>query len=176
MAEERENLFIIQGGLANKIEAEQLAEEALQAKMDGDEAGSEGLYRRALSLDPNNVRAIVNLAIYHQGRKDLREAIRLTRRAVDLSPKLDSAHSLLCDLLEQAGELNEAIIHAEIAYALAPEQDYRRKVIEIRMERSSAYDRQRAQELKEVYEQIENQPEQVTREEILKRLEDFTRR
>ena len=72
-------------------------------------------YTRCLQHNPTNVTAHVNLAgVLRTVRRDVDEAERLLRRALELDPGCPYAHGLLSELLEQErGDLDGAITELE---------------------------------------------------------------
>ena len=93
---------------------------------------------KALSLDPNSVEAITNLAVLKQHDFDWRGAEQEFRQAVALSPNNAMAHKCLAEFLAPMGRLDEALQEAEVAQELDPGNDNLTNILELRGESDRA--------------------------------------
>jgi adenylate cyclase len=88
------------------------------------------LCERALSIDPRNVRALVQLAFYHASRvsrvqspdpeADLKQADALVTRALEIDPGYYMAHCVKATVLEVQHRVPDGIAAAERCLALNP--------------------------------------------------------
>ncbi len=74
----------------------------LQAAGRDDEALEQ--LKKALELDPNQVVALVSMAMIYADKGDLREAIKIARRAHAVGPWLPESPAVLAALLKRSGE------------------------------------------------------------------------
>jgi tetratricopeptide (TPR) repeat protein len=89
-----------------------------------DEAAAE--LNAALSVDPSNVEAVVNLARLHRARKDATAAGRLLESAVARGMDAAPIYAALADLYESIGRMENAIPAMRLAVERAPDsEDYR---------------------------------------------------
>jgi TPR repeat protein len=79
----------------------------LSAQLSDDEQESRALLRRAIELDPNNPKAMVNLA-WHLMNDNPEEALELARRAAQLDPLNFLSARTLAEPLWRMGRLKEA--------------------------------------------------------------------
>jgi predicted TPR repeat methyltransferase len=85
-----------------------------------DETGAEECYRRALTLEPDNVEALINLASVVR-RTDLPGALALTERAVQVAPDRGEAHFGLASTLRRLKRTEEAERHYRRALEINPD-------------------------------------------------------
>jgi len=78
------------------------------------------LLAEAIEVDPDNHQLLYELGLSHEERREPAEAIRRYRQAVVRRPDLTHAHERLGALLLEAGELDEARGHLEVAAAQRP--------------------------------------------------------
>ncbi len=83
-------------------------------------AEAEAAYRRALSIDPAMVAALVNLANIHYARDELIEAQALYERAMGLEPDCFEAHFNLGNIHHDLGRYEDAKACYDEALALGP--------------------------------------------------------
>ncbi|CAN5639587.1 hypothetical protein BH23GEM1_BH23GEM1_02520 [soil metagenome] len=93
--------------------------EALALERQGDYDAALTSYRLALRDQPNNYRALQNMAIAFSktGRQD--EAIRAYKRALEIQPTLSGSHYGLAFLLIKRGSIADAAYHLE-AFLMNP--------------------------------------------------------
>jgi len=93
--------------------------EALALERQGDYDAALTSYRLALRDQPNNFRALQNMAIAFSktGRQD--EAIRAYKRALEIQPTLSGSHYGLAFLLLKRGSVADAAYHLE-AFLMDP--------------------------------------------------------
>src|SRR5688572_22351773 len=93
--------------------------EALALERQGDYDAALTSYRLALRDQPNNYRALQNMAIAFSktGRQD--EAIRAYKRALEIEPTLSGSHYGLAFLLLKRGSVADAAYHLE-AFLMDP--------------------------------------------------------
>lgn len=93
--------------------------EALALERQGDYDAALTSYRLALRDQPNNYRALQNMAIAFSktGRQD--EAIRAYKRALEIQPTLSGSHYGLAFLLIKRGSITDAAYHLE-AFLMDP--------------------------------------------------------
>lgn len=93
--------------------------EALALERQGDYDAALTSYRLALRDQPNNYRALQNMAIAFSktGRQD--EAIRAYKRALEIEPTLSGSHYGLAFLLLKRGSAADAAYHLE-AFLMDP--------------------------------------------------------
>jgi tetratricopeptide (TPR) repeat protein len=86
----------------------------------GDHKGAERLYRRGLSIEPNNVQILNSLGwtLFQDGRTE--EAISELRRALAVDPDYVKAHNNLALALVEVGQLDEAAAHWKRSLELEP--------------------------------------------------------
>ncbi|HVJ51885.1 MAG TPA: tetratricopeptide repeat protein [Aliidongia sp.] len=78
-------------------------------------------FERALSLDPDHVNTLCNLAALERMSGDDDRARQLLERTVALAPDLKPARAMLADLLRMSGELEASAEQYRLALVLAPE-------------------------------------------------------
>lgn len=85
----------------------------------GDAAGAKAAYEAALAIEPAH--AFVNYNFARLARpNDLQLALTLVRQALRTKPDFVEAHVLLAALLEEAGQLDAALISLDAAIVLQP--------------------------------------------------------
>ena len=87
----------------------------------GDYAGALDYYQRALVYTPYYSTLEINMAIANGATGNSAEAERHFRRALDLAPNDDQAHSFYARWLTQQGRFQEAITQLKTALALNPD-------------------------------------------------------
>jgi TolB-like protein/class 3 adenylate cyclase/Tfp pilus assembly protein PilF len=106
--------------------AEDLALQCVAAAQEGRYVGKEaeagfGLCERALSLDPNNVRALTVLSGLLQATlSDVERADAMASKALAIDPNYANAHAAKAWILWRQRRLDEAIVEDERALALNP--------------------------------------------------------
>jgi adenylate cyclase len=120
-------------------DAEDLALQCQSAAQKGGYIGEEAesgyrLCEQALTIDPNNVRALSFLAVKYyvpvslggsaDPKADLERADELNSRALALDPNTAGAHLSKANILNLRGRLDEAIAESQRALALDPAQPY----------------------------------------------------
>jgi len=76
--------------------------------------------RRALELDDKDAEAHFALARISMARKQLNAAVSACRRALEINPNLAVAEGLLGIMLSWRGDYDEAVLHADRAERLSP--------------------------------------------------------
>lgn len=120
--EEGRKAVVLDPGLAF---AHRVLAEAYHRK--GDFANAHQEAQRAVDLDPADFRALVTLGdafAYEDGAPERAEARRHYLRAIALRPQDWFAHYRLAVLLQNEGELEEGLRHADEARRLQPSADY----------------------------------------------------
>jgi adenylate cyclase len=117
---------------APNLDAEDLAMQCEAAPYRLDRAGLPGyeLCERALAIDPNNVRALVQLAMFYGMRvsrvqspdsaADLERANGLVSRALEIDPGYYAAHCAKATVLEGQHRVTNGVAEAERCLALNP--------------------------------------------------------
>lgn len=109
------------GGSKSGVKAQRVdyLGEALALERQGDYDAALTSYRLALRDQPNNFRALQNMAIAFSktGRQD--EAIRAYKRALEIQPTLSGSHYGLAFLLLKRGSVADAAYHLE-AFLMDP--------------------------------------------------------
>lgn len=93
--------------------------EALALERQGDLDAALTSYRLALREQPNNYRALQNMAIVFSKTGQQEEAIRAYRRALEIQPTLSGSHYGLAFLLLKRGSIADAAYHLE-AFLMDP--------------------------------------------------------
>jgi Flp pilus assembly protein TadD len=93
---------------------------ALELHRNGRLAEAEAMYRRALSIDPNNAHALHLLGVILHQNKQSAEGVELIQRAIALQPNAASFHNNLGEALRQLDRCDEAIASFQRAIALRP--------------------------------------------------------
>lgn len=93
--------------------------EALALERQGDYDAALTSYRLALRDQPNNYRALQNMAIAFSRTGRQEEAIRAYKRALEIQPTLSGAHYGLAFLLLKRGSVTDAAYHLE-AFLMDP--------------------------------------------------------
>jgi TolB-like protein/DNA-binding winged helix-turn-helix (wHTH) protein len=117
----------------SNVDAEDLAMQCQAASYRlGGDAGTSGyeLCERALAIDPHNIRALVQLAVYYGSRvsrvqspdpaADLEQASALVTRALAVDPEYYAAHCAKATVLEGQHRVADAVAAAERCLALNP--------------------------------------------------------
>ena len=94
--------------------------EALALERQGDYDAALTSYRLALRDQPNNFRALQNMAIAFSKTGRQEEAIRAYKRALEIQPTLSGSHYGLAFLLLKRGAADEASEHLEAFLATPP--------------------------------------------------------
>jgi len=108
---------------ARKVEADSAAiENGLGTVAIAREYGEEAKlhFRRALTFDPENITALVNLAFQLGAYGDLPEAEEQLRKAVELAPRYPDVRLQLATILTETGKLEEAESQLKDALAVNP--------------------------------------------------------
>ena len=93
--------------------------EALALERQGDYDAALTSYRLALRDQPNNYRALQNMAIAFSKTGRQEEAIRAYKRALEIQPTLSGSHYGLAFLLIKRGSVADAAYHLE-AFLMDP--------------------------------------------------------
>lgn len=93
--------------------------EALALERQGDFDAALTSYRLALRDQPNNYRALQNMAIVFSKTGQQEEAIRAYKRALEIQPTLSGSHYGLAFLLLKRGSVADAAYHLE-AFLMEP--------------------------------------------------------
>lgn len=93
--------------------------EALALERQGDYDAALTSYRLALRDQPNNYRALQNMAIAFSRTGRQEEAIRAYKRALEIQPTLSGSHYGLAFLLLKRGSVADAAFHLE-AFLMNP--------------------------------------------------------
>ena len=93
--------------------------EALALERQGDFDAALTSYRLALRDQPNNYRALQNMAIVFSKTGQQEEAIRAYKRALEIQPTLSGSHYGLAFLLLKRGSIADAAYHLE-AFLMDP--------------------------------------------------------
>ena len=93
--------------------------EALALERQGDYDAALTSYRLALRDQPNNYRALQNMAIAFSKTGRQEEAIRAYKRALEIQPTLSGSHYGLAFLLIKRGSVADAAYHLE-AFLMNP--------------------------------------------------------
>lgn len=93
--------------------------EALALERQGDFDAALTSYRLALRDQPNNYRALQNMAIAFSKTGQQEEAIRAYKRALEIQPTLSGSHYGLAFLLLKRGSVADAAYHLE-AFLMDP--------------------------------------------------------
>lgn len=89
----------------------------------GDREAAEACYRQAISVNPAEAGAHLNLGFVLAERGQDAEARGFLEEAVRLDPRLEDAHYLLGTLTERLGDVEAAIRHLDAALALRPDME-----------------------------------------------------
>ncbi|WP_018461157.1 tetratricopeptide repeat protein [Thermus oshimai] len=84
----------------------------------GDKEGAEGHFQKALALDPEHPRALVNLANLHLERGEVAQAEALYLKALRLAPDLPLVHENLAALYRKKGDRERMVQHLKKAQRL----------------------------------------------------------
>ncbi len=84
---------------------------------------AEGVYAKALELNPNVVQAHSALGYIYALQGKLQEALEENLKVLDLAPNDYATHKNLAMIYQQLGRIEEAIAEGELALELAPEDD-----------------------------------------------------
>ncbi len=99
-------------------EAERRYQEAFSAQRKGDLLKAEALYRRVLTLDSDDVRALNNLGVILMGQRKREQAIALFGKAIALKKDyVDPYYNLAC-LYAQTNEIDESIWYLKVAMTI----------------------------------------------------------
>lgn len=79
---------------------------------------AEAHFHKALSLDPQHHRALVNLGNLYQERGELEVALDLYQRALELAPEDPLIHENLAALYKKKGDLDRMVAHMKRATRL----------------------------------------------------------
>ncbi|MCR4340330.1 MAG: tetratricopeptide repeat protein [Gemmatimonadaceae bacterium] len=93
--------------------------EALALERQGDFDAALTSYRLALRDQPNNYRALQNMAIAFSKTGQMEEAIRAYKRALEIQPTLSGSHYGLAFLLLKRGSITDGAYHLE-AFLMDP--------------------------------------------------------
>ena len=93
--------------------------EALALERQGDFDAALTSYRLALRDQPNNYRALQNMAIVFSKTGQQEEAIRAYKRALEIQPTLSGSHYGLAFLLLKRGSIADSAYHLE-AFLMDP--------------------------------------------------------
>ena len=97
----------------------------------GQSAAAIRSYRHALEADPNNLRALSDLATAQAENGRLEEGIRTLERAIDLAPANAQLHLQRAAFGEAQGDVEGALRHLDLALDLAP------ALLEARLEKAA---------------------------------------
>jgi TolB-like protein/Flp pilus assembly protein TadD len=99
--------------------------------LDGEETKrSERFYLKALSLNPDMIYALANLALIYTETDRIEQAVKLTQQILDINPNNAEAHFALGYIYRYAGMNQEAVQEMETAISLDPSnQEFRSIVI-----------------------------------------------
>src|SRR4029079_16535212 len=111
------------GGYNQALLARPGAREALGgaiAAKNGDSDGALAHLQSALSENPNNAVALVNISLVHLRRGDAAEALDAATKAIELDPELAVAHNNRAAALLRRGDVTDALAAASRAVELDP--------------------------------------------------------
>ncbi len=92
--------------------------DALSAQRSGKPREAEALYKKVLSLDPGQVRALNNLGIIYMERKNSPQAIAFFNKAIVLKKDyVDPYYNLAC-LYARKNEIGESLLYMKVAAAI----------------------------------------------------------
>lgn len=113
-----ETTTVAASGKPLRGEAELRYQEAFSAQRKGDLPKAEALYRRVLTLDPGDVRALNNLGVILMGQRKRERAIELFSKAIALKKDyVDPYYNLAC-LYAQTNEIDESIWYLKVAMTI----------------------------------------------------------
>ncbi|MBR8827310.1 MAG: tetratricopeptide repeat protein [Gomphosphaeria aponina SAG 52.96 = DSM 107014] len=91
-------------------------------KQEGNINGAKEKYLLALELNPNNVSALLQLAVVYENQGELETAAKYSQRAIKIAPENGLAQGTLGSILIREGKIEEAIIALEKSEKLLPEK------------------------------------------------------
>jgi len=106
-------------------------ETANEQLLAGQSAAAIRSYRQALEADPNNLRALSDLATAQATSGRLEEGIRTLERAIDVAPANAQLHLQRAAFSEEQGDAEGALRHLDLALELAP------ALLEARLEKTA---------------------------------------
>jgi Flp pilus assembly protein TadD len=111
--------------------------EALLAR--GDAAGAEALFREALTSDPRDARALLDLGLARELQEDASGAARAYRDAIAADARFAEAHNNLGALLRESGDLPGAVASLREAVRLRPESASAQSNLALALEESESW-------------------------------------
>jgi serine/threonine protein kinase len=81
---------------------------------------AEKYFLKALSLNPELLSALGNLAMFYTETARIEEAVELTRKMLEINPNNAEVHYTLGYIYRYAGMLDESVLEMELAVALDP--------------------------------------------------------
>ncbi len=102
--------------------ADVLLQQAMQLHREGRVEQARGLYEQVLALEPDHVDGLHLFGLLHAQTGDDARAGQLIARAIELKPSEPMFHNNLGNLAMVADRLDDAALHYERAYALAPDR------------------------------------------------------